>query len=132
MSRRLLLDAGALIALSRGDARVRAVLISALERHYAVAVPTPVVAQVHRGGRDHAQTDRVLGDVDDFIPTSLQTARHAGELLASAGMSDAVDAIVAAEALAGGPSMVLTSDADDLASLVEAGPRSRRVEVVGI
>ena len=47
-------------------------------------------------------------------------------------MSDAVDAIVAAEALGGGASMVLTSDADDLARLVGAGPRSSSVEVVGI
>ena len=47
-------------------------------------------------------------------------------------MSDAVDAIVAAEALTTVPSMVLTSDANDLARLVEAGQESRLVEVVGI
>ncbi len=132
MKRSLLLDAGALIGLSRGDSQVCAVLASALTRGYEVCVPTPVVAQVHRGDHRQAQIDRVLGDVDSFLPTSLQTARHAGELLARAGMSDAVDAIVAAEALQGGPTMVLTSDAHDLARLVEAGPGSRSVEVVGI
>lgn len=132
MSRRLLLDAGALIGLVRGDIRVRAAMAVALLRDYAVVVPTPVVAQVHRGGRNRALTDRVLGDVDAFLPTSLETARHAGELLAHAGMADAVDAIVAAEALARGPSMVLTSDAADLARLVEAGQASHSVEVVGI
>ena len=132
MKPRLLLDTGALIGLSRGDIRVRAALEEALLRGYEVLVPTPVVAQVHRGGRHQARTDRVLGEVDDFLSTSLQTARHAGELLARADMSDAVDAIVAAEALGGGASMVLTSDADDLARLVGAGPRSSSVEVVGI
>ncbi len=132
MKRTLLLDVGALIGLSRGDRRVCAVLAAALVRGYDVQVPTPVVAQVHRGGRHQAHTDRVLGDVDAFLPTSLQTARHAGELLARSELSDAVDAIVAAEALRGGPTLVLTSDAHDLARLVEAGPGSRRVEVVGI
>jgi predicted nucleic acid-binding protein len=132
VTRSLLLDAGALIGLSRGDSRVCATLAAALDRGYEVYVPTPVVAQVHRGGRHRAQTDRVLGDVDAFLPTSLQIARHAGELLARTEMSDAVDAIVAAEALKGGPTVVLTSDANDMARLVEAGPGSRSVEVVGI
>jgi predicted nucleic acid-binding protein len=132
MRRMLVLDSGALIGLVRGDIRARAVLAAALARDYEVVVPTPVVAQVHRGGRDHAQTDRVLGEVDAFLPTSTQMARQAGELLARAEMSDAVDAIVAAEALVGAPSMVLTSDAHDLARLVEAGQEPDLVEVVGI
>jgi hypothetical protein len=132
MSRRLVLDAGALIGLARGDIRARAVMAEALVRDYAVVVPTPVVAQVHRGGRDHASTDRVLGDVDAFQPTSPKSARDAGELLARAGMSDAVDAIVAAEAMTDGPTMVLTGDAGDLARLVEAGQEPSLVEVVGV
>ena len=132
MKRKLLLDAGALIGLARGDIKVRAAMASALLRDYQVVVPTPVVAQVHRGGRDQARTDRVLHEVDSFLPTSLQTARHAGTLLARTEMSDAVDAIVAAEALSGVPSMILTSDVNDLARLVGAGPGSRSVEVVGI
>jgi rRNA-processing protein FCF1 len=132
VKRTLVLDAGALIALARGDIRVRAALAAALVRDYEVVVPTPVVAQVHRGGRDHARTDRVLGDVDDFLPTRMQTARQAGELLARAGMSDAVDAIVAAEALSAAPTMVLTGDAQDLARLVEAGQDPSSVEIVRI
>lgn len=74
----------------------------------------------------------MLAGVDAFLPTSLQTARHAGELLARTQGSDAVDAIVAAEALGGGPTVILTTDAHDLARLVEAGPGSRSVEVVGV
>ena len=132
MTRRMLLDAGALIALSRGDGGARAVLASALARGYQIVVPTPVVAQVHCGGRSHARTDRILNGIDDFSPTSLQTARHAGELLARAGMTDAVDAIVAAEALAGAHTVVLTGDMDHLSRLVEAGPGPELVEVVGI
>lgn len=107
-------------------------MAAALVRDYAAVVPTPVIAQVYRGARDRARTDRVLGDVDAFLPTTVETARHAGGLLARAGMSDAVDAIVAAEALMGVPSMVLTSDAKDLARLVEAGQEPSLVRVVGI
>lgn len=132
LKRTLLLDAGALIGLARGDIKVRAVMAAALLRGFEVVVPTPVVAQVHRGGRHQARTDRVLGDVDAFLSTSLHTARYAGELLARTDMSDAVDAIVAAEALKGVPSMVLTTDVHDLARLVEGGQGSRSVEVVGI
>lgn len=62
-------------------------------------IPTPVLTQVHRGGRDRAWVDRVVKAVDALLPTSVQAARRAGELLARSGMSDAVDAIVAAEAL---------------------------------
>ena len=43
-----------------------------------------------------------------------------------------MDALAAAVALMGAPSMVLTSDAHDLARLVEAGQVPHAVELVGI
>jgi hypothetical protein len=64
--------------------------------------------------------DRALQAVDIYAPTSVETARHAGELLGRAGMADAVDAIVVAEALAGSRSTILTSDPEDLSCLVGA------------
>ena len=129
---RLILDAGALIALSRGDARTRAFLELALEERLVVLVPTPVLAQVHRGDRHHARTDRVLREVDRFVPTTVELARAAGVLLARAGSSDAVGAIVAAEALDGAPAAILTSDAQDIARLVEAGSGPGQTAVHGI
>ncbi len=116
---RLVLDAGAILALARGATAARAKLKRAIREGYVVIVPTPVVAQVHRGGRARAAMDRVLKAVDVFAPTSVETARCAGELLGRAGMADAVDAIVAAEALVGPASTILTSDPDDLSCLVE-------------
>jgi predicted nucleic acid-binding protein len=129
---RLILDAGALLALAHGDRRARYFLELALDGRLFVQVPAPVLAQVHRGGRDHARTDRVLQEVDEFVPTTVAVARHAGELLGLAGLSDAVDAIVAAEALAGVPAAVLTSDPTDIVALVRAGGGQDRVSVQGI
>ena len=129
---RLILDSGALLALARGDSRARAVLEIALDERLLVQVPTPVLAQVHRGDRDHARSDRVLHEVDEFVPTTERIARRAGELLGRAGLADAIDAIVAAEALDGTPAAVLTSDPDDIIDLVDAGGGTARVSVQGL
>ena len=63
----LVLDAGALLALARGDVVARATIKRGLRQGYRMVVPTPVVAQVHRAGRDRAAMDRVLQAVDSFI-----------------------------------------------------------------
>ena len=129
---RLILDAGALIALAHGDRRARAAMEFALDERLFIQVPTPVLTQVHRGGRDHARSDRVLKEIDEFVPTTEAIARDAGELLGLAGLTDAVDAIVAAEALDGAPAAVLTSDPKDIADLVDAGGGRSRVWVQGV
>jgi hypothetical protein len=48
----------------------------------------------------------------------LRLARRACELLGASGTSDAVDALITAEALRGGPALILTSDPDDMHRLV--------------
>lgn len=126
---RLILDAGALIALARGDVHARAFIERILVDEVLVEMPTPVLAQVHRGGHDRARTDRALRWIERFVPTSEHVARAAGELLARSGLSDAIDAIVAAEALAGTPAVVLTSDRKDIGRLVDADEAGRRVHV---
>jgi len=131
-SRRLILDAGASLAVARGDGVARAELERARREGYVVVIPTPVLAQVHRGGRDRAGVDRVVKAVDALLPTSAQAARRAGELLAQSGTSDAVDAIVAAEALLSAPALVLTSDARDIMLLIEGQPDAAAVRVIAI
>jgi predicted nucleic acid-binding protein len=128
----VILDAGGILALAGGDKNARAALDRAVREGYAVVIPTPVLAQVHRGGRDRAHLDRVLNKVDAFQPTSERVARRAGELQAKTGTSDAVDAIVAAEALASVPALILTSDHRDLERLLEGEPEAARVAVVGV
>ncbi len=126
--KRLLLDAGALIALSRGSTPARASVKRALRRGYTVVVPTPVVAQVHRGGWDRASMDRTLKAVDVFRETSLEVAMRAGVLLGRTGHSDAVDGIVVAEA-SGARATILTSDPDDIGRLVDADEAGRDIYV---
>jgi hypothetical protein len=129
---RLILDAGALIALARGDVRTRALIMRALEDGARAEVPTPVLAQVHRGSRDRAQTDRSLRWIDQYVPTTTSIARQAGELLGSADLAGAIDAIVAAEALSGMPAAILTNDAADLTALVAAGGGAGRVAILSV
>jgi hypothetical protein len=131
-SRRVILDAGGILALAGGAGDARAALDRAVHEGYVVVIPTPVLAQVHRGGRDRAHLDRVLGKVDAFQATSERVARRAGELQAKTGTSDAVDAIVAAEALASVPALILTSDPGDLERLLEGEPEASTVVVIGV
>lgn len=131
-SRRLILDAGGILALSRGDGDARAALERARREGYVVVVPTPVLAQVHRGGRDRARIDRIINTVDALLPTSEDVARRAGELQAVAGTSDPVDAIVVAEALAAVPALILTSDPDDLRRLLDGQPSAGRIMIIAV
>ena len=129
--RKVVLDAGALIALSRGDHAVRAAVTRARARRYVVVVPTPVVAQVHRAGWNRASMDRALKAVDEFIETSLEVAMRAGVLLGRTGRTDAVDAIVVAEA-SKSPTAIVTSDPDDIGRLVDADEAGRDVYVEAV
>lgn len=131
-SPRVILDAGGILALSRGDGDARAALERARAEKYVVVIPTPVLAEVHRGGRDRDQVERVVNKVDGLLPTSGETARRAGELLGASGTEDPVDAIVVAEALAAVPSVIITSDPGDLRRLLQAQSDSLRVAVVSV
>ena len=131
-SHRMVLDAGGILALARRDGVARAALDRAVREGYVVVIPTPVLAQVHRRGRERAHVDRVLNKVDAFQPTSERVARRAGELLAKTRTSDAADAIVAAEALTSVPALILTSDPGDLKRLLEGEPEAARIAVIGV
>lgn len=130
--RRLILDAGGILALARGDGIARSVLERARREGYVGVIPTPVLTQVHRGGRDQAMVDRVVNAVDTLLPTSANVARRAGDLLASSGTTDAVVAIVASEALKSVPALILTSDPVDLARLLEDQREAGGIRVIGI
>ena len=131
-SRRLILDSGGIIALARGDGDARATLVRARREGYVVVIPTPVLAEVHRGGRERARVDRVVKAVDALLPTSAQIAFVAGELQAAAGLSDPVDAIVVADALASVPALILTRDPDDVRRLLDTQPDGSRVAVIRV
>lgn len=124
---RLVLDAGALIGIERNDRRVAA-LIELGRRAGAELVSTaPVIAQAWRNGARQAQLARALPMID-VRPVTIEVAKTAGELLASADTSDVVDAFLAQLALPG--DQILTSDPGDLADLLAA--RDIRATIVTV
>lgn len=118
MSTALVLDAGALIAIERRSTRLQTLLVQARQRRVSIVVPTPVVAQVVRGGGRQASLRRFLADSAlRYISLDLAGALEVGALLAAGGGSDVVDAFVVTCARRLGGCPVVTSDPDDLARL---------------
>lgn len=113
----LVLDAGALIAFERGDAKVRLYLAAADRMSVDLTTTSPVVSQVWRDGRRQALLARLLRAVRVDAPDEV-AARRAGELLAKAGTADVVDALLVG--LASDGDTILTSDPDDIDNLVAA------------
>ena len=111
------LDAGALIALERGNRSVATLIGELLEADDTFVVPAGVVAQVWRDGSRQVRLARLLGsDRCDVVPLNDVAARAVGQLLGATATSDVVDASVVLVALAY-ELPVVTSDADDLLRL---------------
>jgi hypothetical protein len=114
----LILDAGAFLAVERGDRDV-----VALVKRERLAGRSPVssggvVAQVWRGGRGRqVQVGRLLAGTD-VAPVDDSLGRRAGVLLARSGHADAIDATVVCLAADGDD--ILTSDPGDLRALAQA------------
>lgn len=120
---RLILDSGAVIALSRRDDRARAVLAAAWEVGAEVSIPAVVVAETVRGsGPKDASVNRVVKAVGEVGVTDEAVGRVAGALLGSARSDATVDALVVADAVQRGGGVVLTGDPDDLRRLVAGHP----------
>lgn len=114
----LVLDAGALIALERGDRRVRA-LVKKGGFAGQVVVPTTVLAQVWRGGPRSAYLAMLI-DASDVDSLGESRAKEVGIRLGVRHATDIADAHVvccASERHAA----VATSDPEDLARLAETG-----------
>lgn len=113
----VMLDAGLLIAIERGDRRARAWVAKALTHGIALSVPVTVIAEVWRGGARSARVARVLSfcEIDEL---DAATAR-AGELLATTHSCETLDAVLVASA-ATRHDAVLTGDPDDVRPLAQA------------
>ena len=119
----LVLDAGAVIALARGDRRLRALLDTAQRRGASVIVPASVLAETVRGnGPRDAAINLVVNRLAPHPVVDDRLARAAGALMGRARSGNAMDAFVAAEAARQAPAVVLTSDPDDLAALLDGMP----------
>jgi hypothetical protein len=116
------LDAGALIALDRGDKRMIALLGQALAQRRNFHVPSGVLGQAWRDGRTQVTLARFLRvDEVEIVPLDAQLARSCGELCGATGTSDVIDAsvvILARERR----DIIVTSDPDDLRRLDPRSP----------
>lgn len=113
----LVLDAGALIAVERGDRDTAAVIEVARLEHRAVMVPAGVVGQVWRGGGRQARLARLLNARDVVVePLTDVGARAAGVLCGTAGTTDVIDASVVLIARRH-DATVVSSDRADLEAL---------------
>jgi hypothetical protein len=114
----LVLDAGAFVAVERGD---RGTVALIKRERLAGRVPLTsggVVAQVWRGGRGRQVPVARLLAGTEVMAIDDDLGRRAGMLLARSGQSDAIDASVICLATDGDD--VLTSDPGDLRPLAES------------
>ena len=114
----LVLDAGAFVAVERGN---RDVVALVKRERLSGRVPVTnggVVGQVWRAGSGRqAPIARLLAGVE-VVPLDDLLGRRAGTLLARSGTADAIDAAVVCLAEDGDD--ILTSDPEDLRDLAQA------------
>jgi hypothetical protein len=92
----LTLDAGALIAVERGDRRLRVLLDETERAGWPIVVPVGPLAQVWRDGARQVGLARFLNAADrvEIVEWEAATARAAGVLCGRTGTSNVVDASV--------------------------------------
>ncbi len=123
----LVFDAGALIALERGDRAVGALLAAAAEAGTEAVTSSACVAQAWR---DPARQARLARALAGFVerPLDPARARACGLLLSRSGTSDIADGAVSLLVQDG--DTILTSDRRDIEQLLEAAGADARVRLV--
>ena len=122
-----MLDAGAFLAVERGDRHVVALIARERRSGRIPLTHGGVVGQVWRGDARQVPLARLLAGVE-VAALDAALGRRAGALLARAARSDVVDAALVL--LAGDGDEILTSDPGDLADL--ASVSGTHVELVGV
>lgn len=115
----VVLDAGALIAIERGNRAVQALLERIKGTGTKILVPAAVVAEVWRDGARQARIAKLLAATEtEVVVLNEHRARAAGVLLGLAGADAVVDASVVVCARERGRDIpVVTSDPVDLGKL---------------
>jgi hypothetical protein len=113
----VVLDAGALIAFERGDARMRALVREALKDGVRLVIPSGALGQVSRGAPRQAPLRALMKGPTTAVPALDQVlAEAAGVLCGRSGTSDVIDASVVLVARRE-RAVVVTSDVGDLRRL---------------
>lgn len=118
---KVVLDAGALMAIDRNDRRVLGLIRVARREGAVLTTCSPVVGQVWRDGAQQANLARVLPMID-VRDVDLDDSKDGGELLRSTKRNDIVDALLSLLVSQG--DQLFTSDPKDLNELLGA----RRVQ----
>jgi len=129
----VVLDADGFSKLARGDRRVREMIHQEVVAGTAdVAVPWVAVMQALVEGAGQRAVERVIDAIG--MPTGLdrERAQLGAQLLRDSRTTDLPDALVAVEALRCAPSIVITSDPDDIRRLLDEDPQGVRVAVWGV
>ena len=112
-----MMDAGALVALDRGDKRMIALLQRALAQRRHFRVSAGIVGQAWRDGRVQVTLARFLRSEEvEMIPHDEELARSCGELCGASNTPDIIDAsevILARDRR----DAIFTSDPNDLKRL---------------
>jgi hypothetical protein len=120
------LDAGALIALDKGDRRMIALLQQALAQEMDFRIPSGVVGQAWRDGQRQVTLARFLRASEvEIVPLDGVLSRVCGELCGRTGTSDVIDASVVITAKERND-VIVTSDPADLLRL---DPKANLVRV---
>jgi hypothetical protein len=117
----IVLDAGALVAIERGDRDVVALLKRELLARRTPVTHGGVVGQVWRGGAGRQARLAALLPAAEIAAVDGERGRRAGVLLGRARMSDVVDAALVL--LTADGDWVLTADTDDIQRLAVAAGR---------
>jgi predicted nucleic acid-binding protein len=124
----LTFDTGALIALERGDKRMRTIVKTARISGAVLIVPAPVVIEWWRGTRRHRHLQSSILEAVHVEPTTAELAKLAGEAIEATRGATPIDALVMASA-AQREDLVYTSDFDDLDRLRSFFPNVRVLRV---
>jgi predicted nucleic acid-binding protein len=124
---RVILDAGAFVAIDRDDRAVVAMLQRLQQRKIPLLTSGAVVAQVYRNGSRQANLARTLAGVT-VLPVDRAVGKHIGILLGRAQGADVVDGHVAM--LTSNGDRVFTNDRRDIEILLAAqGTKAQIVDV---
>jgi hypothetical protein len=123
----LVFDAGALIALDRGDRATAALLVAAAGSGAEAVTSSACVAQVWRDPARQARLTRALAGFVER-PLDAERARDCGILLGRAGTSDIADATVSL--LVEDGDTIVTSDPHDIGALLDAAGTHARIRPV--
>jgi len=83
-------------------------------------VRTAVLAETWREASTHPRTSLLIKSVDDIPSLDFERARRVGAILARSETSAVVDGSVVEVALARLPSMIVTSDPEDISRLLQS------------